>query len=260
MPECIGCAPTDLPHVDAVDQAATVWRFRVKDAEVDWDWSTVRPPVRMLSSVRCPQSTAASRHVPVEAHSVTTGRTIRLESGLEHDLLRALDRQHGVVWLVAQPARLTFPVKRKGRPVRHIPDLLSLTVGGAVTVWDARAEPKQGADFRLKAALTAGACAHVGWGYRVFAGYGGVLRANLMWLQAYRRAQPWYEPARGVLSELLTGGTTSVGAVLAADAGSGHVISAMWHYLWHGDIICELGEPITPATVLTSEHVMADRP
>jgi hypothetical protein len=26
MPECIGSAPTDLPHVGAVDYVATVWR------------------------------------------------------------------------------------------------------------------------------------------------------------------------------------------------------------------------------------------
>jgi len=259
MPECIGCAPTHLPHVEAVDHAATGWRLRVEDDEVDWDWSTGRPPVRALGSIRRPQSTAASRHVPVEAHSVTTGRTIRLESGLEHDLLRALDRQHGVVWLVAQPARLTFPVKRKGRWIRHIPDLISLAACGAVTVWDARAEPKQGEDFRRKATLTAGACAHVGWEYRVFAGYGDVRRANLMWLQAYRRAQPWYDPSRDVLAELLTGGTATVATVLAADAGSGHVISAMWHYLWRGDIGCELDQPITLATVLTPEQAMADR-
>jgi hypothetical protein len=257
--ECIGSVPADLPHVGSVDHATTVWRFRVDDEEVDWDWSTGPPPVRRLSSIRRPQSTAASRHVPVEAHSVTTGHSIRLESGLEHDLLRALDRQHDVVWFAAQPARLTFPVKRKGRPFRHTPDLLSQKASGAVTVWDARAEPKQGEDFKLKAALTAGACAHVGWGYRVFAGYGDVLRANLMWLEAYRRTQPWYEPARELLSELLTGEIASVGTVLAADAGSGHLISAMWHYLWRGGIDCELGEQITPETVLTAGHAEADR-
>lgn len=258
MAECIGSVPVDLPHVEAADHAATVWRLRVDDEEVDWAWSTGAPPVRRLSSLRRPQSTAASRHVPVEAHSVTTGSTIRLESGLEHDLLRALDRQDAVVWFVAQPARLTFPVKRKKRSVRHIPDLLSLATTGAVTVWDARAEPKQGEDFRRKAALTAGACAHVGWDYRVFAGYGDVLRANLMWLQAYRRTQPWYELAWEELSDLLVGTGASVGAVLTADAGSGHLISAMWHYLWRGDINCELGEPITPATVLTVGQVEAD--
>ncbi len=258
MPECIGSAPTDLPHVDTADHAATGWRFRVEDEEVDWDWSAGPPPVRALSSIRRPQSTAASRHVPVEAHSVTTGSTIRLESGLEHDLLRALDRQHDVVWLVAQPARLTFPVKRKGRPVRHTPDLLSLATSGAVTVWDARKESKQDEDFTVKAVLTAGACAHAGWEYRVFAGYGDVRRANLMWLQAYRRAQPWYQPAREALSELVAGTTASVGTVLAADAGSGHLISAMWHYLWSGDIDCELDPPITPATALTVGQAAAD--
>ncbi len=259
MPECIGSVPADLPPVGSVDHASTVWRFRVEGEEVDWDWTGGSPPATLLGSIRRPQSTEASRHVPVEAHSVTTRRTIRLESGLEHDLLRALDRQHDVVWLAAQPTRLTFPVKRKGRPIRHVPDLLSQATNRSVTIWDARAAARQDEKFKLKAALTAGACEHVGWSYRVFAGYSNVLRANLMWLQAYRRAQPWYEPARAVLTALLAGDTTSVGAVLAADAGSGHLISAMWHYLWRGDIDCELGVPITPATVLTAGQAEADR-
>jgi len=259
VPECIGSVPADLPPVGSVDHASTVWRFRVEGEEVDWDCSAGSPPITVLGSIRRPQSTEASRHVPVEAHSVTTRRTIRLESGLEHDLLRALDRQHDVVWLAAQPTRLTFPVKRKGRPIRHVPDLLSQATNRSVTIWDARAAARQDEKFKLKAALTAGACEHVGWSYRVFAGYSNVLRANLMWLQAYRRAQPWYEPAGEVLSALLAGGTTSVGGVLAADAGSGHLISAMWHYLWRGDIDCELGVPITPATVLTAGQAEADR-
>jgi len=259
VPECIGSVPADLPPVGSVDHASTVWRFRVEGREVDWDWTGGSPPATWLGSIRRPQSTEASRHVPVEAHSVTTRRTIRLESGLEHDLLRALDRQHDVVWLAAQPTRLTFPVKRKGRPLRHVPDLLSQARNRSVTIWDVRAEARPDEKFQLKAALTAGACEHVGWSYRVFAGYSNVLRANLMWLQAYRRAQPWYEPAGEVLSALLAGGTTSVGGVLAADAGSGHLISAMWHYLWRGDIDCELGVPITPATVLTAGQAEADR-
>jgi len=252
VPECIGSVPADLPPVGSVDHASTVWRFRVQGREVDWDWSGGSPPITILGSIRRPQSTEASRHVPVEAHSVTTGRTIRLESGLEHDLLRVLDRQHDVVRLAAQPTRLTFPVKRKGRPLRHVPDLLSQARNRSVTIWDVRAEARQDEKFKLKAALTAGACEHVGWSYRVFAGYSNVLRANLMWLQAYRRAQPWYEPAGEVLSELLAGGTTSVGAVLAADAGSGHLISAMWHHVWAGGLDCELSRPLTTETMLTA--------
>jgi len=260
VPECIGSVPADLPHVGSVDHASTVWRFRVEGEEVDWDWSAGSPPITVLGSIRRPQSTEASRHVPVEAHSVTTGRTIRLESGLEHDLLRALDRQHDVVWLAAQPTRLTFPVKRKGRPIRHVPDLLCQARNRSVTIWDVRAEAHQDEKFKLKAALTAGACEHVGWSYRVFAGYSNVLRANLMWLQAYRRDQPWYEPAGEVLAGLLGGGGTSVGAVLAADAGSGHLISAMWHHVWAGGLDCELSRPLTTETILTAGHIETDRP
>jgi len=43
-------------------------------------------------SIRTPRSTEKSRHIPVQAWSVTLGAPIRVESGVEHDLVRELDR------------------------------------------------------------------------------------------------------------------------------------------------------------------------
>ena len=45
-----------------------------------------------------------SRHALVRMVCLTTGRELLLESGLEADLVRDRD----VVWMVAQPVKLTF--------------------------------------------------------------------------------------------------------------------------------------------------------
>src|SRR5688572_17581573 len=84
------------------------WTFRFDAVPQVWDWTTGPPDVRALRSIRAPRSTEKSRHIPVQAHSVTLGGPIRLESGLEHDLVRELDRDPDVVWMVSQPARLAL--------------------------------------------------------------------------------------------------------------------------------------------------------
>ncbi|MDN5793213.1 MAG: hypothetical protein L0H22_09185, partial [Brevibacterium aurantiacum] len=81
-----------------------------------------------MSRVRTPKSKAKSRHVPMYAYSITTRGHIRLESGLEHDLLRELDRRPDVAWLVSQPMRLRLPAKRARRRLEHTPDLLSVDI------------------------------------------------------------------------------------------------------------------------------------
>jgi hypothetical protein len=53
--------------------------------------------------------------VPVTAFSTTTNSQVALESGLEHDLLRKLDRMSSVVWLVGQPLELRWSVPNKLR-------------------------------------------------------------------------------------------------------------------------------------------------
>ena len=58
-----------------------------------------------LKRTRTPKAKAKSKHVPVYAYAVTIRRHLHLESGLEHDLVRELDRQPDVTWLVAQPCK-----------------------------------------------------------------------------------------------------------------------------------------------------------
>lgn len=223
------------------------WTFRFDSGPRVWDWSAGPPEVRSLRSIRTPRSTEKSRHIPVQAYSVTLGGAIHLESGLEHDLVRELDRDPDVEWMVSQPVRLALRTA-SGRSRVHTPDLLTLGREGAVTIWDVRPVKKQDEKFAESRDLTAAACADVGWGYHVFGGASPVRRDNVRWLTAYRRQMPWYPRAKAELFDLCRAPGATVGTVLAADRGAGHLISAMWHYAWSGALVIDLDQPICRST------------
>lgn len=245
------------PLGGARDPAGVLWTVRVGGKLRVWDWADGPPSLRLIRPVRQPSSSDLSRHVPVATKTATTGGVLGVESGLEHDLVRVLDRRRDVVWLVEQPARLRFAQRRNGRPVRHVPDLLAEHDDGRVVVWDARPAVRQDELFRLKAELTAEACAAVGWGYEVFSGLSPVERVNLLWVDAARQAPAWAPAASVTLKEFLGSGERTVGQVLAHDSGSGHLISTLWHLIWCGTVDCDLTVPITDASPLRWRETVA---
>lgn len=246
MPESIAAILKRPAPVVAMAGVSAEWMICVRGEQISWDWATPPDP-RSMERVRAPRSKGASRHVPVWAFSATTREHLHLESGLEHDLVRELDRRREAIWLVSQPARLRLPVKRNGRRVEHTPDLLSVTTAGEVTVWDVRAAVKQDEDFKSKSENTRVACHAVGWAYEVFEGFSSVHRTNLMWLNAYRQPMPWYGPSTDELVEIL-GAEGRIGDVVAADSGAGHLTSAMWHSIWAGTFECDMEAPFLAKT------------
>lgn len=233
------------------------WTFRLTDGTVEWDWSLGPPDPKALCPIRSPRSTEKSRHIPVQAYSVTVGEALRLESGLEHDLLMALDRDPWQRWFVPQPARLRLGRAQPRRARVHTPDLMSVDAGGRVTIWDVRPESKQDERFQQASSSTAAACADIGWEYEVFAGLPDVRRYNLRWLTAYRMPMPWYHPAKALLQGMCASGNAVVADVLGADQGAGHLVSAMWHYAWTGDLVLDLDQSLTRQTVVrwrAAEH------
>ena len=244
MDESISHARKRPAPVVLCPELDTEWLFDVGADLAVWPWLE-RPAVTRLQRTRTPKVKAKSGHVPVYAYSVTTGTHLHLESGLEHDLVRELDRRADVTWLVAQPCKLRLPAKRRGRRIEHTPDLLTQHDDGTIRLWDARPARRQDEDFRLKVRLTAEACADVGWRHEVFSGWSRVRRVNLMWIHGFRRPMPWYA---GSLCLLHEEGEGPVADVLELDAGGGHVLSAMWHGIWSGQIDCDLDAPITQAT------------
>lgn len=220
------------------------WTFCVDGSRVTWDWANGAPPVERLEPVRSPASGTRSRHVPATAYSTTTRGWLQLESGLEHDLVRILDRRSDVRWIVAQPALLTF-VGDRGK---HLPDVLSVGATN-VTVWDCRPPEGQDEEFARDTAATATACAEVGWAYEVFAGQVVTARLNERWLAGFRRPRPWHDRHREiVLGRCATEST--LGEMLSRDDGSGEITATVWHLLWTGDLTCDLDSRLTSATTI----------
>jgi hypothetical protein len=241
------------PKRGATEAAATTrlrWQFKVAGEVLVWDWSQGAPDPRSLAPVRMPKARMTAKHLPAMPFSVTTRGSVPVESGLELDLVRDLDRQPSVSWLVGQPLVL-HSLGEAGKAWRHTPDLLSVA-NGQVTVWDVRPPDRQDQRFQDRAWITRDACRHVGWGYEIFTGHNTARRTNLTWLNAYRSPQAC--PA--VIAEtLLTGFAqhrwSTVGDVYDHDLWHGRLVSAMWHLLWAGRLQCDLDQPLTASTVLS---------
>lgn len=130
------------------------WEFRIAGpVATPWLWDEQgSPTIELLEPVRKPRSSEHNRHVPVTAYSITNATHIALESGLEHDLLRRVDRDPDAARIVAQPFRLSWTEPSAGS---HTPDLLVGYADGRVVVWDARSTDDQDEDFKTKAAVSA---------------------------------------------------------------------------------------------------------
>ena len=210
-----------------------------------WDWRAGgAPPAEDLIPVRHPQSSKRNRHIPVTAYSMTNDDHIILESGLEHDLLRRVDRDPAVRRIVAQPFRLAWA---GAKPGFHTPDLLTLHIDGSVIVWDAKSLVDQDDKFRRAVAETKEACAAVGWGYEIFSGLDNTERLNLLWLQGFRRPPPWLERFEGSVLAAAQGGATFE-ELFALDDGSGEAISCIWHLTWTGALRVDITTLLEPSS------------
>ena len=219
------------------------WSFRTGSGVAKvWDWAEGAPEVGALRPFRSPQSGAASRHVPVRAYSATVRDHLCLESGLEHDLLRYVDRLPGLTAAVPQPAQLRWPGDVDGANP-HVPDLLTLADSGEVTIWDAKSKrAAEREQFQATTELTASACAAVGWRYEVFTGLSGVHRHNLLWLHSYRTLPDWTANCRdGVIASVADG--TTLGLLLDADE---QTVAVVWHLIWSGELVVDLTQRLTP--------------
>lgn len=227
------------------EPAAELWWFmRFHNGDViEWRWcDRGAPPLDELAAIRTPRSSSRNRHIPVSAYSMTNAGVIHLESGLEHDLVRRLDRDPTIRRLVAQPLQLQWT---GAEPASHTPDLLSVDDSRAVTVWDVRALDEQDDDFRAKSRVTRDACTIAGWRYEVFSGLDVIERMNLLWLHGFRRRPPWTERYENAIRMMAAAGNATVGALFGADDGSEEVKPVVWHLLWAGDLSVDVNAPWT---------------
>ncbi|WP_226863287.1 TnsA-like heteromeric transposase endonuclease subunit [Mycolicibacterium baixiangningiae] len=221
------------------DGVKTRWMWQVQGA----------PPLHKLAPIRTPRSSSKNRHIPVSAYSHTNSGVLHLESGLEHDLVRKLDRDPDVVLLIAQPFRLEW---RTDDSVSHVPDLLTQHTDGSVTVWDARSLEQQDDDFRTKSGVTRHACDRVGWRYRVFTGVSTTERTNLLWLHGFRRRPLWADRFEEEILRMAERDGQTVGSLLGADDGTGENISVVWHLVWTGELRLDMGTQWTLYTPISA--------
>lgn len=235
----LGAAPAPEPVV-----SSTTFSFRIAGESVEWDWDSGPPPWRELQPVRIPKARALSRHVPAMPFCWTTGTHLVVESGLEHDLLRDLDRCPEVTWLVTQPMRICLPTG-----LTHVPDILEIR-GDALRVWDVRPKRRQDEAFHQIAARSERACAAVGMKYSVFSDDAAVRRSNLRWLSCYR-AIPDFAGVTSVLNWLEAGRASTVGDLLELCDADGEVLASLWHLIWRGDVEVDLDTVISDKTALS---------
>jgi hypothetical protein len=98
MRPCRAAGDVGGGSANSIDMQLT-WTFRVgTDPRAEWSWPALgAPPLSRLAPVRQPRSSEHNRHVPVTAYSMTNSDFVSLESGLEHDLVRRLDRDQAVL-------------------------------------------------------------------------------------------------------------------------------------------------------------------
>lgn len=235
------------PEVRPEDLAVWFVAVEAPGRRAEWDWNSLgAPDPRGLLPVRRPSSGDLSRHIPVTAYSVKTGTHHELESMLEHELLRVLERRRDVAWFLAQPVVIHMPGRRGAS---HTPDLLSVHADGCVTLWDVRPRERVDELFGRKAEFTRAAATAVGWRYEVFHGAPTrVERLNARWLHEARRPRTWHDAKRAELESLIAEGGVTIGDIL--DRGDPALTSTMWHLAWTGEIHCDLTQPIRGASRL----------
>jgi hypothetical protein len=181
---------------------------------------------------------------------MTNGGVLHLESGLEHDLVRRLDRDSEIVGMVSQPLRLSWAAPD---PLSHTPDLLTLHRNNTVTVWDVRALEEQDADFTNKSAVTRDACAAVRWHYEVFTGLGEIERLNLLWLHGFRHRPAWADRLEETTIRATRSRNATIGSLFAHDDGTGELKAVVWHLVWTGVLSIDITAPWNLDTAIAAD-------
>ena len=249
------CPDTPVKEHAATANVTTkfgLWRRRINGRVVPFDPSELQvdnlddwEPFRSVASSK------RSRNIVVAVWSVTAGCVRELESGLEHDLHRRLDRSRVSRAVLPQPFQL--PAALVGK--LHVPDFLQIGAAGDITVWDCRPDAKIDSATREVFDRTRQAMAALGWNYEVFTGMGTEERKNSMFVNGYRvtttrrgrTLRPWIAEKAPLLLVAARQPTT-IGELFARDDGSGETIAALWHLIARGDLAIDMTEPITDAT------------
>jgi hypothetical protein len=199
-------------------------------------------PVRSFPSYR------GQRNFPGLWWSATSGAHVGFESWLERDHAMLLDFDPAVVGFAAQPFRMTW--SQLGRPRSHVPDFFARLVDGTGVVIDCRAAERIGERDAETFAVTAAACAGVGWWYRLVDSADEVLVANVAWLAGYRHPRHH----RPDLAEALAGVFARPTPLLAGAEAVGDpigVLPVLYHLAWRGELRLDLAVGLNEDSVVS---------
>lgn len=189
--------------------------------------------------------------------STTMSDHVGYESRLELGSLQLADFDPKVVWVLAQPFKLSG--RDGSAPRRHVPDYLLRYADGHLCVVDVKsrsrlASPKVAAQF----AWTRAAVERRGWEYRVESEVDPVLLRNVRFLAGFRRPFQFDPQSVAAAQAILTNPTSFSAAVrrvtpLAGgpDFARGIVLHLLWRRLLHTD----LAEPLQATSIVAPEHV-----
>ena len=228
----------------APESVVSSFVFRLKGELVEWDWRDGPPPWRELETLREVKARALSRHIPASPFSWTTGSHLWVESGLEHGLIRELDRRQDVVWLVTQPCRVVL-----GEGGLHVPDVLEVREDGA-RLWDVRPVRRHDEAFFAKTARTLMACKEVGIDYEIFDDAKPIRRGNLRWLSCYASAEGLW-PLDAILTAVGSGRASTIEDLVDLFAADPRILAGLWHLIWRGDVLVDLDRVITDQSRLS---------
>lgn len=202
----------------------------------------------MAKAFRKPPAYRGQRNFPGWWWSATTRSHVLYESWLERHHVIEADRDARVVAISGQPFELTWPVGQK--QARHVPDLFCRMLGGQAVVTDCRPVSKADEKFRHKAAVTAAACSHIGWDYRLVGEPDPVWAANLRWLAGYRHPRFGEEHLEELLVSLFASAQPLSAARQVGDPI--RIRPVLFHLLWRGRLSADLGRPLGETTILTA--------
>ncbi|MDN4517184.1 TnsA-like heteromeric transposase endonuclease subunit [Mycolicibacterium austroafricanum] len=213
-------------------------------------------PVETAEPIRQFYSWPGKRNYDGRWWSSTSGRHVVFESLLERDALMMADFSTEVVAVCAQPLAFLWP-RGTAHAAHHVPDFfVRLSCGDGRVVDVKHVDAVAGA--RLQIALTAAACAEVGWQYEIFTGSdcAPALDRNVRWLSGYRHDR--YRPQRSVLRAIdeafgcptpLREGASRAAAGCASSVGT--VLGHVYHCVWTHHLRADLSVPLTMTTTVS---------
>ena len=179
-----------------------------------------------------------------------SGEHVGYESWLERDHVMLMDFDPAVVAVASQPFWLSWHDGRRRR--RHAPDFFARRADGTGVVVDVRPDDRIPARDAEVFAVTARACARVGWEFRRVGAPAAVLAANTRWLSRYRHPRCAGRAGSGLDEALMATFEVATPLLAGAEANGDRlrVLPVLFHLMWAGRLTAA-GFASTPLSAST---------